>query len=673
METYNNTLCISHTELTSGIMSASMVKYLRSGGRLKQARKGGNGREALFTVDSLPYKYKAEVYKREPDLKAQAESKPFIETIVPDGAAMNFYETYTLPNGRYLPKEKREEYANNAAILNTFRSQLQEAASMCNKQTGGKRSVNKTQYWNKMAGLLSYIRDKYPHTLPENPRRLQDKYNQYVREGYAALITGRFGTRNAAKVNDDIKESLLVQLIADARNLDNAQIADLYNLVAGLQQWAQITPDTVRRWREKNDLITAGGRLGATRFRNQKTMQAKRERPALPLLYWTLDGWTAELLYQKTGLNKKGGNVTTYTNRLTLVVVLDPCYNYPIGYAIGTHENPALIKEALRDAANHTAELFGQRYRTNQLQSDNYGRGALTPLYQTMGDKYTPARAHNAKAKVIEPYFYYLNKTYCQYFKNWAGFGITSNKNLQPNSEFINKHRHSFPDEKGCREQLTMIIEQERAKKREQYVSLFAKLSEERKLPLTDEQYLLSFGADNGQKNSITGQGLRITIGGEKRDYDCFDPRFREHPHVRWTVKYDPTHLDRVLAVNDDETLRFVLECKYVQPMALAERKEGDAEQLERVRQFNEQLEENVTLRLADTRKKVELLFQENPQLDVATRLLLTDSNGQNKPYKSLQKYAEDTEPTTDNQIGDTAYFDRAKQLLDIDKYLTEE
>ncbi len=50
------------------------------------------------------------------------------------------------------------------------------------------------------------------------------------------------------------------------------------------------------------------------------------------------------------------------------------------------------------------------------------------------------------------------------------------------------------------------------------------------------------------------------------------NPKFRD---VRWAVKYDPDNLDHVLAVNEDGSLRFMLERKHVQPMALADRREG--------------------------------------------------------------------------------------------------
>ncbi|HHT9079692.1 TPA: hypothetical protein ACT5CJ_002484, partial [Flavobacterium psychrophilum] len=72
-------------------------------------------------------------------------------------------------------------------------------------------------------------------------------------------------------------------------------------------------------------------------------------------------------------------------------------YNkYPIGYAIGSHESPELIKEAMRNAINHTAELFGQRFNPRQLQSDNYQSKTLTPVYEACTKYYTPAKVKNA-------------------------------------------------------------------------------------------------------------------------------------------------------------------------------------------------------------------------------------------------------------------------------------
>nr|DAT95380.1 MAG TPA: transposase [Caudoviricetes sp.] len=637
MEYYGNTLCISHGELTAGIMTESNLKLLRHRGKLQQVRRACYDTPALFAVESLPLKYRTEVYRRYPDLQEKADSKPFMDTITPDGMAMQFYAEYVLSDGRHLPPEKQAEYSNNCAIMNAFRHCIEMSNSHRLRQS--KPKLNKTEFWRKAAAALPRLADRFPHSLPESDRRLQRKFNDYLRDGYVCFISKKFQNTNAAKVDDDIKESVLVQLIGHHNNLDNAAIAKLYNAVANQQDWKPITASAVAVWRDKLDLVTAAGRLGATNFRNTKSMQVKRKRPTAPFLMWTLDGWDVELLYQDTKTDSKGHSVTTYCNRLTLEVVLDPCCNYPIGYAIGTHETPALIAEALRNAAKHSEELFGVMLRANQIQCDHYALKAMTPLYNVMGAKLTPARVKNAKSKVVEPYFSYLNKKYGKLFNNWSGYGITTDPSKQPNSEALNMQRHRFPDEAGVRQQIEKIIQMERQCKVERFRKMMDNLPAECRLPLSREQYLLHFGAETGYKNAIEGSGLRPTLLGMKRDYDCFDMRFRQYAGTRWTVKYDPDNLHEVLAVSEDGTLHFMLTEKYVQPMALADRKEGDAAELQRVQDFNRQMEQYITDRRTLAYEKTEQLISGNPQLDnILGRLLICDSRGQHKLPKAQQR-----------------------------------
>lgn len=635
MEYYANTLCISHSELAEFISVGNLQKMSQRG-KVTRVRRGCNETPALFAVDSLPLKYRVEIYRRYPDAQEKADSKPFMDSIEPDGKAMMYYAEYELSDGRHLPTDKQVEYANNCAILNAFGRVIDESNSHRIRQS--KPRLNKSEFWAKAAAALPRLADEYPNSLPNNPRRLGMKYAEYKRDGYEVMISKKFLNKNAGKVDSPEKEGLLYGLISHHNNLDNAFIAKAYNAVAEVKGWDSITASAVGVWREKSDLITSAGRLGVSNFRNHKSMQVKRSRPTAPFLMWTLDGWDVELLYQSTKTDSRGHSVTTYHNRLTVVVVLDPCINYPIGFAIGTHETPELITAALRDAAKHSEELFGVMLRANQIQCDHYAIKAMTPLYNVMGDKLTPARVKNAKAKVVEPYFAHLNKTYCKLFNNWSGYGVTTDPKRQPNSEALNKLRHTFPDEAGVREQITRIMQMERSSKVEQFRAMMEFLPAERRLPLSREQFLLNFGAETGFKNAIEGCGLRPTLLGVKRDYDCFDIRFREHAGTRWTVKYDPDNLREVLAVSEDGSLRFMLTEKYVQPMALADRKDGDAEQLQRVQDFNRQLEEHVTTQLALQYSAGAEAIRELPQADTLHRLLLCDSDGQHKLPKAQRR-----------------------------------
>ena len=640
MEMYNNALCISPQELT-GIVSLSALQKMSQRGVVQQVRRACYGSCALYVVESLPVQYRAEVYRRYPDIKEQAESKPFVESVEPDGRAMQYYADYVLSDGRHLTTEKQREYANNCAVLMAFGKMLERANSHRMRQSKGR--VNAGEFWAKAAAALPRLCDKWPNSLPNSPRRLRMKYAEFQQVGYECMISKKFQNKNAAKVLNEEQTASLQVLLAHHNNLPDTEIARRYNQVATVKGWPQITASAVAVWREKCDLVTAASRRGATNFRNERTMQVKRSRPTAPFLMWTLDGWTCELLYQQTTVNKQGQRTTTYHNRLTLEVVLDPCCDYPIGYAIGSHETPALITEALRDAARHSRELTGQMLRSCQIQCDRYAIKTMADLYEVMARHVTPARAHNAKSKVVEPYFKHLNMDYCQKFDNWSGYGVTTDPKKQPNSEALNALRHQFPDEQGVREQIHQIMAYERASKRAQFMQMLGNLKEENRLPLSKESYLLYFGATTGLTNALEGCGLRPTLLGVKRDYDCWDLTFREHAAEKWQVRFDPDDLTEVLAVNEDGSRRYMLKEKYVQPMALAERKAGDAEQLAAVRDFNKQLETHVTEKLGEAWQTVDRMIQDTDRQDalILGRLLLTDSRGQHKLPAAQQRMSQ--------------------------------
>lgn len=638
------TLCISHAGLTGTdhpLMSPSLVGYYQRTGRLVQLQRGGNGREALFAVDSLPPRCRDEVYRRNPDLQTAAQALPFARSITLDGAAHAFFTDYTC-NGRHLPPSVVDEYTCNASILNRFTEMLDKARSQRAKL--GARPLRITAFWADKAALLPLVADTLGHSLPTHPRRLQARYNAYLREGYVSLVSKKYANTNASKITSPEQEAVLIRLLGDHRNWDNVRVAELYNFIASKmpaeQRWRPLTARAVGYLRRKYDLLTTASRRGSDAFHNTRAMQVKRSAPTAPLLYWTADGWDVELFYQKS--EERGGRrVTTYSNRVTLVVVLDAFNKYPVGYAVGDHETPELIRAALRDAVDHTRTLFGTRYRTNQFQCDRYAIKTLTPVYAAIAGAVTPARAHNAKAKVIEPYFNRLNRKYCQLLPNWSGFGITSRRDRQPNTEFQNRIRRQFPDLAGVIEQVTRIMEAERAARRADYVAGFAALAEERRLPFATESYLLTFGRDTGRRHAIEGAGLRPTIGGVKRVYDSFDPTFRSHAHLRWEVRYDPSDLSQALAVSEDGALRFLLEEKHVQPMALADRRAGDAEALRRIEAFNRGLADDVIARYSRSHAASEQLLTGHPDLrNTLAATLLCNSLGQHKDERNALRRA---------------------------------
>ena len=631
MELYNGKYCATYDDL-AGIMTAKAIQHRVQRGTIEQVRRACVGTPALFAVESLPVQIKIEVMRRYPDLQAQAEYKEFADAIITDTAAEAYYAEYKIDGVRGLSYDKQAEYTNNATILAAFHDLLQRCTSMRGKL--GKK-VNIGGFWEARAKMLPRIADRFPNTLPENARRLREKHDEFYRGGapnYEVLISRKFQNSNAAKVLTDEQLAIFKVLCANGNNLDNVEVARAYNEIAATCGWNTITSSAVKVLRQKHQLETAAGRLGKSEFYNNIAPQVSRRAPEYPLYMWSLDGWKAELAYQKT-TERNGKSVTTYHNRLTLEVVLDPCTKYPIGYAIGEEECGELIKMALRNAIDHTAELFGQRYRAHQVQSDNFAISMMRGSYEAVAVNVTPARVGNAKSKPIERYFGSLNKRYAKWCANWTGYGITSDKTKQPNADIIALRKKDYPTFEELCKQLTAIIYIERELHREEHIARWQRMPEDKKLPMPDEQYLLAFGEETGYKNALEGSGLNIRLLGARRQYDCFDVNFRRHAHIRWNVKYDPKDTSRVLAVNDDGTLRFMLEEKYVQPMALVEQTEEDKRQLYRTLGAAKHLECVVKSDITNASLIAQGVMEQYPQLQdsLLSRLMITDSSGQHK------------------------------------------
>ncbi len=150
------------------------------------------------------------------------------------------------------------------------------------------------------------------HDLPTTPDSLRHKVTKYQKQGYSAVISRKYGTRNRAKVSTKEQKRLLEELLKKHQNMDNEQIAWNYNKISQYAGWAEISAGTVATYRKKLGLYVYAGQRGLNEFNHNKAMQVKRSRPTSPMLFWTVDGWDAELLYQKDTINKNGHKVTTY-------------------------------------------------------------------------------------------------------------------------------------------------------------------------------------------------------------------------------------------------------------------------------------------------------------------------------------------------------------------------
>lgn len=223
MEYYGNRLCISMRDLVGGgIMSEPNYKQMASRGRFDVVRRGGGaaGCYALVAVDSLPQRYKDKVEEVYPG-GAQARLEGWVKSnyVVDQQATAFFFSKEKC--GVALPREKAQEYITNASVLNTC-IRLYDRAATAQRLFGGKYD------WSKMVTTIEVLRKHFGHTLPASTLRFRKKVNDYKANGYACLISGKFGNQCAREV-DHKTERLILGIAVLPNKPWNTNVLELYN------------------------------------------------------------------------------------------------------------------------------------------------------------------------------------------------------------------------------------------------------------------------------------------------------------------------------------------------------------------------------------------------------------------------------------------------------------
>lgn len=222
MEYYGNKLCISYPEFVdSGIVSVANYKQLAARGRIDVVRHGGgaSGCCALIAIDSLPTKYKEAVEEMYPGGDEVRIKTWVLSNYEMDQAAVAFFHDRS-KTGIDLDEKKKREYIINASVLNCC-IKLYERARDSQRLFGGRYN------WDMMAKTIETLREELGHTLPASTLRFRKKVNDYKRNGYGCLISGKFGNQSARKV--DYKTKQLVRGLAVLPNKPyNSNVHEMY-------------------------------------------------------------------------------------------------------------------------------------------------------------------------------------------------------------------------------------------------------------------------------------------------------------------------------------------------------------------------------------------------------------------------------------------------------------
>ena len=190
MEYYGNTLCISVSELCeAGIMSPANYRKMATRNRINVVRRGGGakGNTALVEVDSLPVKYRLKIEAVIPSGNMLRIKKWLKENLCIDSKASEFFFD------KDLTVEAKARCIANASMLRCC-IKLYYHGIYWQPLMGDKFD------WISLADAVKELRADYDHKLPASPLRLREKMNLFERNGYACLVSGKYGNQNAKKL-----------------------------------------------------------------------------------------------------------------------------------------------------------------------------------------------------------------------------------------------------------------------------------------------------------------------------------------------------------------------------------------------------------------------------------------------------------------------------------------
>lgn len=207
-EYYENKLGVQGRFIFSGknahpdslcLISDSGFRYKIERGNIVRLRKGCLNTPMLVSFESLPLKWQEGIVNIWGEAQKQIQQTLFERNYIRDMEAFNYYSFYKFSDQTSLDRDKVDEYTLNASTLNTIwkvytqRSKLQKEL---------RKGHVRADIWSIITIESNRFKETIGHTLPENERRLREKFNAYKKNGYKELIHKGLRKSNAQKVDD---------------------------------------------------------------------------------------------------------------------------------------------------------------------------------------------------------------------------------------------------------------------------------------------------------------------------------------------------------------------------------------------------------------------------------------------------------------------------------------
>ena len=602
MEYFENELCVTYEELTSG--DDPVIKFYTLSSnitrkRIRTAQRGGGeGSYALIIYSSLPEKYKVRFVAKYGDPEQILKQQRMRDRVKTDDKARAFYEGYRYEmNGveTSLSDKLKAEYTLNASVLNALIYDLED------KTTSRKMLGNSlATLWESVVATSENLREIYQHTLPNNLARLREKIRFYKKDGYISLISGKVGNKSTVKITPEMGRQLIALRRSRVPVYNYAQIFDEINRIALEKDWKPLkSKRSMVQWFERPEIepLWYDAVFGELAAHQRYGRKHKTKLPDRRDTLWYGDGTKLNLYYR----DEEGKIRTTMVYE-----VIDAYSEVLLGYYISDHEN----FEAQYNAYRMAIQVSG--HKPFEIVHDNQGGhkrlekekdSKEVGFFDLICHIHRPTAPYSGQSKTIESIFGRFQSQ--ELHKDWrfTGMNITATKaESRPNLEFIeeNKDRLFTLDELKAH-----YAEARRAWNAAPHpatgiprIEMYEKSENEETDVVTVHDMVDIFWIWAKRPATFTDQGIQITIGKLKKPYEVFsapgEPDHewrRKNTYRKFYVKYDPNDLRSIRLYWKDNAgqLRFerVAEPYMVVHRAIQDQAEGEAEFIRREQEAN--------------------------------------------------------------------------------------
>lgn len=581
MRLIDNILYIEFSEMVNcGVSENTLFKARqRKSNSWSMIDDPADKRRVLIEYEKLKEEYKEKVKTKFGNPYDHVSKQPIRDLIKYDLKAEEFYLDYQY-DGKVLRKDLVEKYTGAASFLNMLIEQTKDK-----KQLKKQLNLSIQDFYRNCFQIIKQDNIGLPNTYGRLITNDDSALRKYKANGYASLISWKLGNKSAAKINDEVSESTLLEMIAHPNQYDDVLVAMQYNNWAVKENRKTIDPATVGVWRRKRESDVIMYREGNAALKNKFLKAAKGFRPSHPTYLIESDDNQLDLLFNDPE-NRKD------TKRYVAYVVTDSFNDYVLGYAYALlgefrkDETIHLIKAAYLNAMYYLKFLTGSWQLPHETKTDRWGLKQLQPFYEAMG-KYYPTPVGSKNRGYIEQFFGNHHWKRCLKLgaNNYTGNNMTAvkrgvnmevvalNKKFRPligneaNEQienFFHRLRH-LPQSNGT-------------SKHNQWMEAWNNMPAVDKRSISDEQFLLKFGVEhnhNGEGLRITNKGVQPQIGGQRFNYDLADYRI-EDINKSVSVLYDPFDMSRVL-VTDHKGFRMMAYDARLNPRALQDCKDTDS------------------------------------------------------------------------------------------------